>query len=435
MVSILVLIIAAAATATLAFWPSLRRSSSWRATVTPLASIMGSGFLVCAPLLDDTVGRYAVPAMAGLLVTAYLVGGVIRYNIAHAEPLLGQTRAPGASGRREHHLHEAHRTASASATRRAIGMAEGASHLVLATAYFISVSYYLQLLAAFLLRAVGAPSSPIAARLIVSAILLGLGAAGVLVGLRGIERVERYVVAVNLGMIAALLAGLAVHNGRLILDGAWSLPGTGAPGTLVHRARVLMGLLIVVQGFETSRFLGAAHSRAERIATMRRAQWIAAAVYLAFLALATGVFSQSGQPASTDVTAIVRIAATVAPVLPVLVVIAAMGSQFSASVADDAGCAGLLEGALSRWMTPHAAYAVVSVVAIGLTWATNVLQIISLASRAFALFYALQSLVAVLAAWTRRTDDAPARTWVRIGGFLLVGAICLAVTIFGIPAG
>ncbi|MEO2153643.1 MAG: hypothetical protein ABGX24_04405 [Aquificota bacterium] len=40
--------------------PKLEKSRLWRATVIPLASIIGSGYLVCAPLLYYAVGDYAV---------------------------------------------------------------------------------------------------------------------------------------------------------------------------------------------------------------------------------------------------------------------------------------------------------------------------------------------------------------------------------------
>jgi len=66
----------------------LSHSSAWRATITPLASIMGSGFLVSAPLLYAHVGNYAVLAMAALLLLAYAIGSVIRFNIRYAEPIL-----------------------------------------------------------------------------------------------------------------------------------------------------------------------------------------------------------------------------------------------------------------------------------------------------------------------------------------------------------
>ena len=82
------LTVAALVFATLTFLPAVRSSSLWRATVTPLASIMGSGFLVVAPLLYETVGRFALFAMMGLLFVAYLLGSVMRFNIRHTEPLL-----------------------------------------------------------------------------------------------------------------------------------------------------------------------------------------------------------------------------------------------------------------------------------------------------------------------------------------------------------
>ena len=49
-------------------------SSSWRATVTPLASIMGSGFLVSAPLLAMAVGFSKLILAA---IACYLLSGLI----------------------------------------------------------------------------------------------------------------------------------------------------------------------------------------------------------------------------------------------------------------------------------------------------------------------------------------------------------------------
>ena len=70
------------------------RSSSWKATVTPLASIMGSGFLVSAPLLGGIVGNLAWFCMAALLLLAYSVGGAIRFNIRHFEPIEHENHGP-----------------------------------------------------------------------------------------------------------------------------------------------------------------------------------------------------------------------------------------------------------------------------------------------------------------------------------------------------
>jgi hypothetical protein len=46
-----------------------------------LASIIGSRFLVLAPLLDRSFGIAAGPAMLGLCGAAYLFGAAIRHNI------------------------------------------------------------------------------------------------------------------------------------------------------------------------------------------------------------------------------------------------------------------------------------------------------------------------------------------------------------------
>ena len=70
MLNAVIIIVALLVGAYLAFSKRLAASSSWKATVTPLASIMGSGFLVSAPLLGGIVGNLAVICMAMLLVLA-----------------------------------------------------------------------------------------------------------------------------------------------------------------------------------------------------------------------------------------------------------------------------------------------------------------------------------------------------------------------------
>ena len=55
MLNAAIIIIAVVLASYLAFSKRLAGSSNWKATVTPLASIMGSGFLVSAPLLAGIV--------------------------------------------------------------------------------------------------------------------------------------------------------------------------------------------------------------------------------------------------------------------------------------------------------------------------------------------------------------------------------------------
>ncbi|GAB6036461.1 hypothetical protein JCM15519_10200 [Fundidesulfovibrio butyratiphilus] len=416
----------------LLFYRPLVESSAWRATITPLASIMGSGFLICAPLLYANVGNYAVWAMSGLLVLAYGVGSVVRFNIRYGEPLFAQHSVAAPVDLAQHPRHVGHcRAAQQVGPAGSAGVLEKASHIVLAGAYCISVSYYLQLLAGFGLKYFSVDSA-LYGKILVTLILTAIGTVGTIRGLRGIERVERVVVGMNLAMIAALIAGLIHYNASAAMDGDWHLTPIALPGDYGQMIRLIMGLLIVVQGFETSRFLGSEHSAEERIRTMRAAQLISAAIYVVFVGLMALVIDRTGLDNSAGITAIVNYSGVVAPILPLLLTLTAVGSQFSAATADDAGCSGLLETILKGLVPVQCNYLVVSVAAIIITWLTDVYQIISYASRAFALFYVLQCVVAILV--LRKVAPCPA-SWPRGVLYGLLGLICLGVTIFGIPAG
>jgi len=416
----------------LLFYRPLAASSSWRATITPLASIMGSGFLICAPLLYANVGNFAVWAMGGLLVLAYGVGSVVRFNIRYGEPIFARHSSAVPVDLTQHPRHVAH----CQATQRvgpagSAGVLERASHIVLVGAYCISVSYYLQLLAGFGLHYFAVDTAWYG-KMLVTLILVGIGAVGTIRGLKGIERVERVVVGVNLAMIAALVVGLVQYNASAVMDGTWQLKPIAFPRDYGQMIRLVMGLLIVVQGFETSRFLGSEHSAEERIRTMRLAQLLSAAIYVVFVGLMALVIDRTGLDNRAGITAIVNYSAVVAPILPVLLTLTAVGSQFSAATADDAGCSGLLETILRGLVPVKYNYLAVSAAAIIITWLTDVYRIISYASRAFALFYVLQCAVAILV--LRQVAPSPT-SWPRGVLYGLLGLLCLGVTIFGIPAG
>jgi len=414
------------------FYRPLAISSSWRATVTPLASIMGSGFLVCVPLLYANTGNFAVFAMAGLLVLAYGVGSVIRFNIRYAEALVEKENSMVGSDRKEHRLHVGHRNAAHRVTTgEAMDILEKASHFALSGAYCISVSYYLQLLASFALEPFSLDRSWYG-KALVTLILAGIGIVGVARGLKGIERVERSVVGFNLAMIAALIAGLFYYNIAAIGLGTWNLQPIAIPHNKLHVFRLLLGMLIVVQGFETSRFLGSEHSPEERIRTMKWAQLLSAAIYITFISLMAVVITRTQGSGQTGITAIVGYSRIVAPILPVLLTITAIGSQFSASTADDAGCAGLLEALFKRRIRIKFDYLVVSAAAVVLTWLTDVYQIISYASRAFAFYYALQCVVALLV--LRKVPTVRSRK-PKAFMFGALAVVCTFTTLFGVPAG
>ena len=393
---------------------------------------MGSGFLVCAPLLYANTGNYAVAAMAGLLCLAYAVGSVIRFNIRYGEPILETQIPPTDFKRQEHKRHIAHRdTAHRVKAGQSAEILEKISHIALSGAYFISVSYYLQLLSSFALQPFSFDKAWYG-KILVTLILAGLGMIGILRGLKGIERIERIVISINLSMIAALVAGLFCYNIVTLERGDFHIQTLPLPADKSHVIRILMGMLIVVQGFETSRFLGSEHPPEVRVRTMRWAQLLSSGIYLLFIALMAIVMNKAGSMEQTNITAIVGLSKIIAPILPIFIMITAIGSQFSASTADDAGCSGLLESIFKSRVPAGFDYLIVSGMAVAITWITNVYQIISFASRAFALYYAIQCVVAILVVKHSPSVTVPVRRMILYGS---LAVICAAITCFGIPAG
>ena len=64
---------------------TLRGSVTWQTMTTPLASIIGSGFLVLGPILDSEYGVYVPLVMTLLCAGAYLFGAAIRYNMRYVD--------------------------------------------------------------------------------------------------------------------------------------------------------------------------------------------------------------------------------------------------------------------------------------------------------------------------------------------------------------
>lgn len=400
--NIIIIIVAILLGGYLAFSKRLAASSNWQATVTPLASIMGSGFLVSAPLLAGIVGDMAVFAMAILLLLAYMVGEAIRFNIRYFEPI----------------ENEGHGIAQDTAFL---------SRIVLIVAYFISITYYLQLLSAFLLNALDI-DNPVFADVITTVLLLSIGIIGMWKGLKELGVVEKYAVALNLGMIGALLIALLIYNIKLLMAGKWVLSSISTAVDF-HDLRVLFGLLIVVQGFEISRYLGSAYSAEQRIRTMRASQILSAIIYLVFLALTTILFHKG---LKNDVTAIIEMTRPVAFVLPILIAVAAIGSQFSAAVADNSGAGGLLEDITHKKLPIRYTYLLILIVTVTLTWSANVNEIIAYASRAFALFYMFQSMVAFIVALQHKKLE---HRLPRLITFAFLVFMCFIVFAVGIPSG
>jgi hypothetical protein len=399
MTSIAFVVVALVSIGILLFAP-FTKTPLWRATVTPLASIIGSGFLVSAPLLAREFGGYAAPAMALLIVLAALIGWAIRYNIRVVEPLLGK---PG-----DQTLHSI----------------EKLSHMVLAFAYFISVAYYLSLLGHFVLQSAGVQNNAVAQGIAV-ALVAGIGVLGWFGGADKVSKVERYATALNLAVIGGFLAALAAYSFDLISMGKSALP---PPGKFdLKSLPVLLGLLIVVQGFETTRFTGNDFDSKTRQRAMWIAQLVSGVIYVTFFILLSPLLSELAK--GSGVAEIITVSGTVALMLPISLTVAAAASQFSASVADSLGDVGLIGQISGGRVNPRHAYPLIAVVGIAILVTLDVNGVIALASRAFALFYALQCIVAWEAARHRVEDK------VKGMAFLALAVLSAAVCVFGVPSG
>lgn len=380
----------------------IRTNKSWSATVTPLASIIGSGFLVSVPLLASAIGVWAVAAVIGLTALAFLMGGAIRYNIRNGEQVFGTPKAG-----------------------HPIKSIETLSHLVLTGAYFISVAYYLVLLSAFGLKLLGW-HDPILGKWVATAMITGICLVGATKGLEGVERAEKFTVSANLAAIAALLVTLVIFGLNLPDGYSWTDAAQEKHRFDWDTIRFLMGLLIIVQGFETTRFMGDLYDAETRIKAMKRAQILSSVVYVVFFILMLPLFPYF--TSSADVAGFIDVIGRVTPWLPFVVTAGAIASQFSASVADSIGASGLVSDTTRKHVSPKHAYLVIGAVAVCVIWATDVVSIVTLASRAFALFYALQCAVAMMLA--QHAKDRSKAMW-----FGTLSALAFAVAIFGIPAG
>jgi hypothetical protein len=186
---------------------------------------------------------------------------------------------------------------------------------------------------------------------------------------------------------------------------------------------LVAGLLVTVQGFETSRYLGDEYQPLTRIKSMRLAQWISTAIYMIYIAILSYVFIPENLELSE--TAIIDLMVVVAPILPLLLIVAAISAQLSAAVADTGGSGGLIAELTKRRITPKASYGLLVGIGLILTWAMSVFEIISYASRAFAFYYALQAFIAAKGSWSESGLSLKGI------GFAALGILGLAIVIFG----
>lgn len=367
-------------------------------TTTPLASIFGSGFLVIVSLLSDTAGPFALFAMATICAVAYAVGAVIRHNIAHAEPALAQPQAPPL-----------------------LKFFERVSDLALVPAYIISVTLYLRILASYALGFFDADTE-FNERMLTTAIIAFILLIELVRGLKTLEGLERWSLITTLAIIFLMIGSFAWYDA-----GVLSAAGVILPPLPDHSAweivTVLAGTLIVVQGFETTRYLGDEFDADTRIRASRNAQLISTAVYLLFVAVSLPLMHFfSGDVAGN---ALIELAKEVAVWLAAPLVLAALFSQFSAATADAISASGNILEITRHRLPVKITYVLICGLAILLTWTADTFEILALASRAFAFYYFLQCLVALEVTKTARGKAA----------LVALAALLLFITIFAVPVG
>jgi len=364
----------------------------------PLASIFGSGFLVIVPVLASSVGPYSLLAMVVVAFVAFQAGAVVRHNILCAEPVLE-------AGQKHITL-----------------MLERLSSFALVAAYIVSVCLYVHILSSFVLGVFDMDSGfnkSLLTTLVIGAITL----IGVMGGLKPLEKMESWALYVTLLILSLLLLGFAIYDINSYLNvGSFSMPAMPQRSTW-EMVTIVAGTLIVVQGFETTRYLGRQFDSWTRILASRWSQYLSLTVYVVFVALALPVVTTLNGVYSDN--SLIRLAAEVSVLLVTPLIIAAGLSQFSAAVADTLAAAANMAEITHNRVSQRVGYLFVGGTAMALAWSGSTFEIITMASRAFALYYLLQCFVGFTVCHNHRERAR----------FILVGLALLFVLIFAVPAG
>lgn len=382
---------------------SARLSSSRRtlvaATVTPLASIFGSGFLIIVPVMERGFGGAAWLAVIVVCLVAMAIGAAVRANIRRVEgagpEVVGST----------------------------VARLSVAATAAIALAYAISVGLYLQIMAGYGFAYAGL-DSPDGERVVSTSVIVFLVVVGVVRGFGGLFQLEAAAMAVTVVLMTGLLASFALKVASLSTEpGPLAIPPV-PDHSLWTQAALLGGVIISVQGFETSRYLGDEYTSEVRVTTSRLSQLLSSAFYIAFVALCMPLMATATPGAAPDGT-LLGIVERAAPLLALPLAVTGVFSQFSAAIADLVTGAGNIEEFSRRRVSTAVAYIVLGAVGVTVVWAFSTLSLVAVASRAFAVFYALQCLTAMLTARTMRAR----------AGFALLAAAMVFVVLFAEPVG
>jgi hypothetical protein len=393
----IVAVLALAGLAGLLYRPKVQESGIYKATVVPLAEIMDVGFIVFSPVVILLFGFDAPAAMLGLCLLAILTGFAISYNINNYEPLIGKPDP----------LHRWNSVAV----------------WALLAASVVNVGYYAQLLMTLVWLPLGDLYSSGLVTATAAGLLVLLMVYGFARGLMALNDLGNKTTAFNLSAIGAVLVAFATYNVQRLVGGDFDMPQFDAPAD-GEALRQLLGLFVLVQGFESSRYIGAYFSAERRVETMRSAQYISSAVYVLFVAFTLILFATVTAP--HDVTAIFVVSEEVSVFLPFLIMAAALGSQLSAIVNDTETRTEMLARQAGDRLPRQWTFPLFLVPAILVVLLTEVSSAVALASRVFAVYYLSQALIAGRLAWR-------AERWAWVAFFAVIALAMAAVAILGIP--
>lgn len=348
------------------------------------------------PVLEGVLGKLTVVGVAAVCAVAWWVGSAVRHNVTVVEPLEEAGDLDRITGRLDH-----------------IGDA------VIVVAYIISVALYLRIMAEYVFGYAGWGGTGAEKVLASLAVVLIVGI-GILRGFHGLERLDDVTVAAVM-ILTVVLSGALLFNDGQKLAGGLDLPPVPEASTW-HVLLVMGGIVITVQGFETVRYLRDEYDARTRVWASRVAQLVASGLYVGFAAVATPVMGL-GTDAGADKT-LLDITSRVAPWLALPLVLSAVLSQFSAAVADTAAADGNLTRMFS-WMKGARSYLFSGTAAVALAATVGTFTIIAVASRAFAVYYAIQAVIAV------RTSESLLTKL----GYAVLALLMLAIAALAQPAG
>jgi hypothetical protein len=394
----IIAVITLASLAWILYRPKVQESSTYKATVVPLAGIMDVGFIVFSPVIILLFGYDATWVMLGLCTLGILTGFAISYNINNYEPLIGKPDP----------LHRWNSIAL----------------WALIAATVVNEAYRAVLLMTLVFLPLGDLYSP-GLVTATAAVLLGILAIYAFAkGLISLNNFANKSVAFNLSAIAAIVVAFGTFNVQRLVGGDFDWPHFNAPDD-AEAFRKLLGLFVLVQGFESSRYIGAYFSADERVRTMRSAQYISSAVYVVFVLFSLVLFA--GVMVPHNATAIFVVSEQVSVFLPFLIMVAALGSQLSAIVDDTQTRSEMLVAQLGDRLPRQWSFPLFLVPAILVVLLTDVSSVVALASRVFAAYYLSQALIAGRLAWR-------AERWAWVAFFTGIALAMALVAVLGVPS-